>query len=326
MAISIYVDGVGKNIVGAVADGKKLIEYRLEKKNKTVAIGSIFKGRVENVVSGMQACFVNVGLERNGYLKSGDMLMDRVELQGKVEFPSVLSVKEGEEIMVQAVKDPAGTKGVRLTSNISFAGRYVVYMPTIDFVGVSRKITDEAQRERLTKIAEEIRPKKQGLIIRTAGEDADKKTIKKELDFLARQYGEIESAFKKSPTPSILYEEGDVAMRLVRDVYNSDVEKFDVSDKATYAKLKDYAKTDMLKYFGLDEEVDKLLSNNVALESGAYLVIDKTEALTVIDVNTGKFIGQDNLEDTVFETNLLASKEIARQLRLRNLSGIIVVD
>ena len=153
MSESIYVDSFGGNIIGALADGTKLIEYRLEKLNKTVPIGSIFRGRVENVLGGMQAAFVNVGLARNGYLSAGDMLMDRTELDGKVEIPSILDLSEGDEIMVQAVKDPAGTKGVRLTRNISFAGRILVYMPGIDFVGVSRRITDEKRREKLMKIA-----------------------------------------------------------------------------------------------------------------------------------------------------------------------------
>ncbi len=342
MSISIYIDGVGDNVVGAVAEGKKLIEYRVEKVNKTVAIGSVFLGKVMNVLEGMQACFVNVGLDRNGYLSAGDMLMDRVELNGKVEIPSILDLKEGDEIMVQAVKDPSETKGVRLTSNISFAGRYVVYMPTIDFIGVSRKITDEKHRDRLLKVAKSICRKGQGVIIRTAGETANKREIKKELDFLAFQYDEIVRKSKKAKAPSLLYEEGDLAVRFLRDVYSEKVDKFVVSDKETYKKILDYSKsikgeikkklvlynekTDMLSYFGLKDEVGKLLKNKVDLPSGAYLVIDKTEALTVIDVNTGRFTGEKNLEDTVYKTNLTAADEIARQLRLRNISGIIVVD
>ena len=149
MSFSLYVDGVCGNYVGAVASGDKLIEYRVEKKNITVPIGSVFKGKVENVLCGMQAAFVNVGLQRNGYLSADDMLMDKAEIEGKIEIPPVLDLKEGDEIMVQAVKDPAGNKGVRLTRYLSFAGRYVVFLPSFSFVGVSRKKTDEKTREKL---------------------------------------------------------------------------------------------------------------------------------------------------------------------------------
>ena len=342
MPINIFVDSHGGNVIGAVADGNKLIEYRIEKKNKIVTIGSVFKGRVENILPGMQAAFVNVGLQKNGYLSATDMLMDKAELDGKVDIPSVLHLKEGDEIMVQAVKDPAGSKGVRLTTNVSFAARYVVFMPTIDFLGVSRKITDEKTREKLTKIAEALKPEGQGIILRTASEHASKADIKKEIAYLTELYKSIEAEFNVVKAPKCIYEEGDVAVRLIRDVYNPDIGKFIVGDKEIYEKLADFAKksdndlkrklklynkkTDMFHHYGLDEDVTTLLGNTVELDNGGYIVIDKTEALTSIDVNTGKYVGADNLEDTVFNTNLVAAKEIARQLRLRNISGIIIVD
>lgn len=342
MAVNIFVESNCDSTIGAVADGNKLLEYRVEKKNKTVTIGSVFKGRVENVLPGMQAAFVSVGLTRNGYLSATDMLMDRAELEGKVEIPSILNLSTGDEIMVQAVKDPAGSKGVRLTANVSFAGRYVVFMPTVDFIGVSRKITDEKAREKLTQLAEQIKPLVGGIILRTASEFASKPEIKKELAFLINQYAEIEEKFKNSKAPACIFEEGDVAIRLIRDVYNSKVDKFIVSDEETYKKVVDYAKradkellrkiklydkkVEMFHYYGLDSDVATLLSNTVELENGGYIVIDKTEALTAIDVNTGKYVGGESLEDTVYNTNLLASREIARQLRLRNISGIIIVD
>lgn len=342
MPVSLFVDCVCGNYVGAVAEGDKLVEYRIEKKNATVPIGSVFKGRVENVLGGMQAAFVNVGLSRNGYLSADDMLMDKSEIEGRVEIPSVLDLKVGDEIMVQAVKDPAGNKGVRLTSHISFAGRYVVYLPTFSFVGVSRKITDDKTRERLLKIAEKFRPKGRGIIIRTAGENAKKGEIKREIKYLKEQFEEIEENFVSAPPATCIYEEGNVGIRLLRDVYTEDVDKFVVSDKELFDKLMFYAKrrdnalksklklfdkkVDMFRYYGLSESVDNMLSSSVALKNGAYIVIDKTEAMTVIDVNTGKFTGEDNLEDTVYKTNLLAAVEIARQLRLRNIAGIIVVD
>lgn len=342
MPVSLYVDSVCGNYVGAVAEGKKLIEYRVEKKNTTVPIGSVFKGKVENVLSGMQAAFVNVGLARNGYLSADDMLMDRSEIEGKVALPSVSDLKIGDEIMVQAVKDPAGTKGVRLTRHLSFAGRYVVYLPTINFIGVSRKITDEKTREKLLKTAQKYCPEGKGLIVRTASETAKKGEIKREIKYLKEQYEEIEENFAYAKSSTCIYEEGNVGIRLLRDVYTEDVDKFVVSDRELFEKLKVYAarrdkaiknklkfydkKIDMFRYYGLEDNVEGLLSSSVSLKNGAYIVIDKTEAMTVIDVNTGKFIGETDLEDTVFKTNLLAAEEIARQLRLRNISGIIVVD
>ena len=342
MSVNIYVDRFGGNYVGAVAKDGKVMEYRLETVNKTVAIGSVFKGRVENVLCGMNAAFVNVGLNRNGYLAAGDMLMDRSELIGNVEMPSILDLKVGDEVLVQAIKDPAGTKGVRLTSNVSFAGRYVVFMPNIDFVGVSRKITDEKQRERLLKIARGCCSKKTGVIIRTAGENAGKDEIKREIAALKKRYDAILRQFRKQPAPSLLYEEGNLALRIIRDVYSENVDKFIVGDKETYKTVLEYArkfetelksklvlydkKRDMFSYYGLSAGVEEMLSSNVAMASGAYLAIDKTEALTVIDVNTGSFIGDEDMEETAFSTNLEAAEEIARQLRLRNIAGIIVVD
>lgn len=342
MSVNIYVDSFGGNYVGAVAKDGKVLEYRLETANKTVAIGSVFKGRVENVLAGMNAAFVNVGLNRNGYLAAGDMLMDRSELVGSVEMPSILNLKPGDEIIVQAIKDPAGNKGVRLTSNISFAGRYVVFMPTISFYGVSRKITDEESRARLMKIAAECCPKKMGIIIRTAGEHVGKAEIKRETAKLKKRYETIQKQFRKQSAPSLLYEEGNLALRIIRDIYTEDIDKFIVGDRETYKTVLEYArnfetelksklilydkKADMFRYYGLDADVSTLLSNNVAMKSGAYLVIDKTEALTVIDVNTGGFVGDADMEKTAFDTNIEAAAEIARQLRLRNIAGIIVVD
>ena len=342
MSVNIYIDSCGSNLIGAVADGTRLLEYRIEKQNQAVTIGSIYRGRVENVLQGMQAAFVNVGLERNGYLSAEDMLMDRSELEGKVEIPSILDLKVGDEIMVQAVKDPAGTKGVRLTTNISFAGRYVVYMPTIDFVGVSRKITDEKTRESLMETAKALKPKKAGIIIRTAALEATKRELHHEIKYLTKKFEGITKLYKASKAPYCVHEEGHLAFRMIRDVYGAHIDKFIVSDEDTYKKIRDYAskadkelkgklqlydkKTDMFRYYGLEADVETLIDNKVNLESGAYLIIDKTEALTVIDVNTGGYTGKDSLEETVFETNLLAAEEISRQLRLRNISGIIIVD
>ena len=341
MSVSIYIDSFGGNYVAAVEDGGKLVEYRMEKKNKAVTIGSVFKGRVEKVLTGMHAAFVNIGLEKNGYLSLDDMPMGRSELLGKVDLPTP-TLKEGDEIMVQAIKDPSGSKGVRLTAHVSFAGRYVVWLPTLDFVGVSRKITDEKQRAKMLLMAESVKPKNSGIILRTAAIDAKKSDLRREIKFIEHAYAATKKTYKESEAPSLIYEEGNLVFRMIRDVFGSNTDKVVVSDKEIYDKIYDYAekadatlkkklqyfseKTDVFRYYGLEKDVNAMLDERVYLDGGAYIVIDKAEALTVIDVNTGSYVGEERLEDTVFKTNMLAAEEIARQLRLRNISGIIVVD
>lgn len=341
MAVNIYVDFIGGNYVGAVAEGNKLIEYRVEKKSNSVTVGSVYKGRVTKVLAGMQAAFVDIGLEKNGYLSLDDMLMDRSELEGKAEFPRI-EIKEGDEILVQAVKDPVGTKGVRLSPHVSFAGRFAVLIPNIDFLGVSRKITDEKTRERLLSLASKVKADDLGIIIRTAAEEAKPVEVKREIKQLKKKYDVMRELYQKSPAPCCVHEEGNLVYRLLRDVYGSDTEKVVVADEEIYDKIKDYAVkvdrslkrklklftegVDMFKYYGLSKDVDIMLDGKVYLDGGAYIVIDKAEALTVIDVNTGGYVGKENLEETVFHTNLVAAEEIARQIRLRNIAGIIVVD
>lgn len=339
MSKNIYVDSYGGSITAALAKEGKLLEYHIEKKNTKVIAGSIYKGRVENVLEGMQAAFINIGLEKNGYLYAGDMLADKSDLP--LDIPNTLNIKEGDEILVQAIKDPFGSKGVRLSSYLSFAGRLLVYMPNFNLIGISRKITDEAVREKLTEYMSSI-DIPGGFVVRTAGEFAPLKDIYEEAEYLAGLYREVKEKFSTAEAGDMLYTEGNLAVRMLRDVYTSEIEKIYVADKALYEdvlldaskrseevknKVTYYSKgIDMFTYFGLNKEVDNLLRNRVDLSSGAYLVIDKTEALTAIDVNTGSYTGFTNLETTVYETNLLAAKEIARQVRLRNIGGIIVVD
>lgn len=338
----IFIDSYGGNVIGALADDKKLLEYQTEKLNGKIIVGSVFKGRVENVLPGMQAAFVNIGLEKNGYLYITDSLVDKAQLESAVNLPTQLDIKEGDEIIVQVVKDSSGTKGVRLTTHISFAGRNLVYMPEYDFVVVSRRIENEEKKSELLTLAEQIKPSKGGLIVRTAGENASKETFIEERRYLESIYADILEKAKNAKAPSLLYEEGSLALRMFRDVYTPDVEEVIIADHRLYYEVLNVAnrrggrlvdkvkyydkKVDLFTDYGLNKEVDNLLRNKVNLESGAYIIIDKTEALTVIDVNTGKYIGDDSLEKTVFETNIMASHEIARQLRLRNIGGIIIID
>ena len=339
MSKNIYVDSYGGSITAALAEDKKLLEYHIEKKNTKVIAGSIYKGVVENVLEGMQAAFVNVGLDKNGYLYAGDMIADKSDLN--IDVPTTLNIKPGDQILVQATKDPFGSKGVRLSSYLSFAGRYLVYMPNFDLIGISRKITDEKAREKLTEIMQKVGVKG-GFVVRTAAEFAKKNDLLEEAKYLYGLYTEVVEKYERAKPGEMLYTEGNLAVRMLRDVYTSEIDKIYVADKNLFDdiyqdaskrgkevknKVTLYSKgIDMFEYFGLSGEVDNLLRNRVDLENGAYLVIDKTEALTAIDVNTGSYTGFSNLENTVYETNLLAAREIARQVRLRNIGGIIVVD
>ncbi len=339
MSLNVFLDSFGGNTVAALADGNKLLEYHVEKTDKSQIVGNIYKGRVNNVLSGMQAAFVDIGLKKNGYLFVGETLVDKKLIENSL--PSTLNLSENDVIMVQAVKDPTGQKGARLTDNISLPGRYVVYVPTLDYNTVSRKITDESIRNGLIEILGSIKIKQGGFIARTASENAKKNDIKIEAKNLVKQYEEILENYEKANVGEVVYNEGDLPMRMVRDVLTSDVEKIIIADKNIYDRLKKLPhsrekirkklyffdeKTDMFKKYGLDKDVDGLLRSRVDLSSGAYLIIDRTEALTVIDVNTGSYIGEEKLEETVFATNLLAAEEIARQVRLRNIGGIVVVD
>lgn len=341
MSKNLYVDSYCGSIIAALAYDKKLLEYHIEKRNSTVIAGNIYKGRVENVLDGIEAAFVDVGLEKNGYLYAGASIGDNAELEEDIARPSALNLKEGDEIMVQVVKDVFGNKGVKLSTYPSFAGRYLVYMPDYDTIAVSRKITDEKERERLSDIISSLKIKG-GFILRTASEKASKSDLLSEAKYLVGNYKEVLAKFKSAKPGDILYSEGNLAVRMLRDVYTSEISYIYVADRKLYESvLNDAAKRgsevknkvvyfdkriDMFTYFGLDKEVKNLLRNRVDLSSGAYLVIDKTEALTAIDVNTGSYTGMDSLECTVFSTNLLAAHEIARQVRLRNIGGIIIVD
>ncbi len=341
MSINVFIDKVGGNIVGALADGTRLLEYHIEKSSEKQVVGSIYKGQVKNLLSGMQAAFVDVGLDKNGYLFVGDTLVDKATMETVGGLETSLNLNEGDEIMVQAVKDPSGTKGVRLTKHVSLAGKYVVYVPTISSNTVSRKIVNEKSRLKLEKLLNSIKCEKGGFIARTASENANPREIKKEAVILLSQYAEILQNYKTASVGDVIYSDGDLVMRLIRDLLTIDVQNIIVADKPTYERLLKLPKSreklrkklvffnekvDLFKKYGLTNEIESLLHNRVNLESGAYLIIDKTEALTVIDVNTGSFVGDDHLEDTVFNTNLLATKEIARQVRLRNVGGIVIVD
>jgi ribonuclease G len=332
----------------AVLEGGELIELAIERPVHERVVGNIYKGRVENVLPGMQAAFVNVGLERNSFLYIDDALPMKGEIDDEFgEIARKLTIKDvlrpGQEIIVQVVKEPIGTKGARVTRHVTLPGRFLVLMPNVDYVGVSRRITDEKERERLKQLAVRIKPPEAGLIVRTVAEGAGEQELVQDSSFLVRLWERIRQRAQTGQAPSNLHRDLGLLHRVVRDWLDDDVSQFVIDAKPEYEKaldivetlspalkerLKLYSRTDqsLFDFHGVEMEIDKALKKRVWLKSGGYLVIDQTEALTVIDVNTGKFVGTTNLADTVFKTNLEAAREIARQLRLRDIGGIIIID
>lgn len=322
-----------------VSDGE-LVEFWVERKNLTRLVGNIYKGKVQNVLNGMQAAFVNIGLERNAFLYAGDTLEYGEILKDVTD--KKLNLKAGDTIMCQVTKEQFGSKGARITMNITLPGRSVVLMPQIDYVGISRKITDEVKKKQLVDYVTSIKPEGFGIILRTQSVDCSKEEIKDEIFELVEKWNNIKKANMTKPAGSLIYKEEGVAIRAVRDMLRDDVDRIIINDKKLLKEFKvafsalDEKKPDlfvlyegkesMQKHFGLTKQITQLLNRKVVLANGAYLIIDRTEALTVIDVNTGKYVGEKNLEQTVFETNCIAAKEIARQLRVRNIGGIVVID
>ncbi|HEY8423957.1 MAG TPA: Rne/Rng family ribonuclease [Clostridia bacterium] len=341
---SIYIDVNSNNVSVAMTEDDELVEFYIESSSQKKLVGNIYKGVVVNVLAGMQAAFVDIGLERNAFMYVGDMIIDRAELQNhEIDIPEKLSIAPGDEIMVQVVKDEVGTKGARISCNISLPGRSVVMTPTLDFFGVSRKITDEKIKQKLMKIVKDHAAEGCGYIIRTVAPEMSKKEIVAEMKQLSKLWESIQERYKKARPRELIYTEGDLVARMVRDMLNSNVEHIITNSKEAYNTISEHlvkslavcadklelytGKIDMFKYYGIRQKIDKLLDRKVWLKSGGYLIIDKTEALTVIDVNSGKYTGESNLlEDTVFKVNLEAAQEIARQLRLRNIGGIVIID
>ncbi len=318
----------------------RLIEFHIEYKENNRLTGNIYKGKVENVLHGLESAFVNIGRGRNGFLYVGETLDDRADLRSVV--PGALDVQAGDYVMVQVTKEEVGQKGARLTENISLPGRYVVFLPNIDFVGISNKITDASRREMLTKLLQKHKPAGGGLIARTVCIDAKKKDILAEIKRMQALYEKIRADFEKAQGIALLHNEDDLVYRSVRDMLGGEVERIICNNAETVQKLKNRLKEmdsdfshkveyydsayDLWDVFGIGQQVDKLLERRVALPSGGSLVVDRTEALTAIDVNSGGFTAGADHEETVYLTNMEATKEIARQLQLRNIGGIIVVD
>ena len=327
--------------VALLEDGK-VMELYVERPLHQRLVGNIYKGRVENVLPGMQAAFVDIGEERNAFFYVDDIPHPRGEerVEGRATIQQLLHA--GEEVLVQVMKDSFGSKGARLTGHITLPGRYLVLMPGLNYVGVSRRIESQEERERLRKLMEELRPPEVGLIVRTAAEGADQESLSNDLQFLLRLWEKIINLYKKEKSPVLLHKDIALVYRIVRDLFNDRISQLIIDDEQEYHKVLKiigcisphlinrviyYQKKEpVFERFNIEEEIERSISRMVWLKCGGYLVFDDTEALTVIDVNTGKYTGKSNLEETILKTNLEAAEEIARQIRLRDIGGIIIVD
>jgi len=338
----------------ALRENGRLVSYRAERHRAASVVGNLYKGKVSRVLPGMEAAFVDIGLGRDGFLyvrEAGAVADDFNELfldvddQPVESRPSDLAIedllREGQEIVVQVIKDGLGSKGTRLTSHVTLPGRFLVYLPTISHHGVSRRIKDDAERQRLRAIVESFRGPG-GWIVRTAGEGQGEAELEADRVELMARWEQIHAAAEKAHAPTLIHAELSPILRTVRDLFTEAVGRCWVDDVETYQEVLEFLDSndpaliprvtlfrqsgDLMSAFGIDRELQKALRPKVWLRSGGYLVLNQTEALVAIDVNTGKFIGRSSLEDTVLRINLEAAHEIGRQLRLRDLGGIIVVD
>jgi ribonuclease E len=324
----------------AVVEDRELVEHYVTRTGARSMVGNIYLGRVQNVLPGMEAAFVDVGRGRNAVLYAGEVSYDEDVERGDRRIEQAL--KPGQSVIVQVTKDPLRGKGARLTAQISLPGRYLVYVPDGGASGISRRVSD-AERERLRKILKKVRPSEAGVIVRTAAEGASEEDLAADLDRLKKIWEQVRRRARRARPPKTLYEEPDLEERVVRDVFSPAEFKEIVTDsrqvhERVSAYLRDVAPelVDRLRLhdgplplfeeFHVAEQIHKALERKVWLPSGGYLFIDRVEAMTVIDVNTGKHVGKTNLEETVFGTNVEAAQEIARQLRLRDIGGIIVID
>lgn len=363
----------------ALIENGVVTELFIERNRKRGFVGNVYKGRVLRVLPGMQAAFVDIGFERAAFLYVSDVyrndLKDYSFFLGGEEaearedeafaespedeeenlydyvFPEKLVpeevhiedvLKEGQEILVQVTKDPLGTKGPRVTMHASLPGRHLVFMPTVNHIGVSRRIEEEKERERLKKIIEKIRPPDSGFIVRTVSKGKWEKELKADMDYLIRLWENIQEREKQTSATALLHQDLDLTLRLIRDLFTADISRLVIDSAEEYEKVLSFVETFMPKLrshvvhydreepifdaYRVEVQISEALRRKVWLKSGGYIVIDETEALTAIDVNTGKFVGQRNLEDTILKTNLEAVKEIVYQIRLRNIGGIIIID
>jgi len=342
----------------AIVEDKSLAELLVERADRRRRVGDIYKARVSAVLPGMQAAFVDVGLHKTAFLHVSDLVAppdtyeeidensfdedERREREARVRHKIEEYLEKGQEILVQITKEPIGTKGPRVSGQISLPGRYLVMMPSSDHVGISRRIEDRAERARLRTIISELKPAGAGLIVRTAGEGKSKKHFASDVRFLTQLWKKIESKAERMRAPALLHRDMELVAGLIRDIFTEDVHKLVIDSKREHRLILSYVKafapelgqrvklytgkTPIFDHYGLEAEIEKAIDRKIWLKKGGYITIDQTEALVAIDVNTGRYVGRKDQEETALKTNLEAAREVARQLRLRDMGGIIVID
>lgn len=362
MATDLVINATSYEVRIALVEHGELVEFYLERPTEKSLVGNIYLGRVVRVLPGMQAAFVEIGLERTGFLYVDDVNVGGKEIDNlpvdnngddDQDAPDSLTNRipgkriddllvEGQELLVQICKEPLGTKGARLTCNITLPCRNLVFMPMTDHIGISRKIEDEDARSRLKSTIEELRPADTGFIVRTVAENAEREDLEADMEFLLNLWSEVRDQVAKGKAPMLVYEDLDIILRVIRDIFSSSIDRVVVDSRLTYERVFGFVKNfapslqDKVHHFkddapifdvyGIEMDISRALNKKIWLRCGGYIIIETTEALTVVDVNTGRYVGKKDLEDTIFKTNLEAAREIAYQLRLRNIGGIIIVD
>ncbi len=327
----------------AVLEQGVVQELHMERVSARGLVGNIYVGRVARVLPGMQSAFIEIGLERAAFLHIADIWEHRQN--GHDTKPIERILHEGQPLLVQVIKDPIGTKGARLSTQVSLAGRLLVYLPQDSHIGISQRIEDEAERESLRGRLQQLLPEglAGGFIIRTMAETATEREMQNDIDYLTRLWADLTAKSGALPVPSPIYQDLSLAQRVLRDMVTEETARILVDSRETHQKMQDFARqytqaiVDRIAHYsggerplfdlhGVEDEIEKALARRVDLKSGGYLIMDQTEAMTTIDVNTGGFVGGRSFDDTIFKTNLEAAQVIARQLRLRNLGGIIIID
>jgi len=325
-----------------LADGE-LINFMIEPVTNRSLVGNIYKGIVQNVLPGMQAAFINIGLSKNAFIYIDDLLHPNQEKHPTPKPTISEVVKPGDKLLVQVVKDPYGNKGARVSTHFNLAGRWLVFLPTADYIGISRKVTNDVERERLRLLATSLIHEGEGVILRTAANGESVQALEVDVQRLRKIWNVIKERYEQAQAPSLLHSEANLLERIFRDFYTRDVKEIWVSSKATEEEVKALLQTisaeqqpnincylqplnKLITQFSINKKVLQAFDRKIPLQSGGYLIWEETEALTVIDVNTGKFIGHDNLEETLLQTNSEAAKTIARLLRIRDTGGIIIID
>jgi len=353
----IIVNSSRNEVRVALLENGTLAEIHIERSSDEAATGNIYKGKVLRVLAGMQAAFVDIGLEKAAFLHASDVAGETaVDEDGGVSeiqydegprgprehVPIEKRLRRGDELVVQIAKEPMGTKGARITAHVSLPGKYLVYMPTGHQIGVSKRIADDRERRRLREIVTQARSKEGGIIVRTACEALPKKDIVDDIQSLERTWRDVREKASAVKAPALLYSDLDVVLRCVRDMLSDDVDEIVLDSAADCERTRTFVRDFMptlanrvqlyselepvFDRFGVEEQITRATEPKVWLRSGGYLVIDQGEALTMIDVNTGRFVGKRSQEETVYKTNLEAALEIVSQLRLRNIGGIIIID